>query len=389
MKYIIYTFSLILIISAFSPSDIWGIPAFARKYNMSCQTCHSPFPRLKDYGDEYARNGFVLADKDAPRYFIETGDMELNLIRDVPVAFRLDGFATFKNKDNQSKFEFSFPRVMKILSGGSLSKNLAYYFYFYLSEKGEIVGLEDAYLMFNNVFNSELDIYFGQFQVCDPLFKREIRLTLEDYEIYAVKPGTSRINLGYDRGIMFNLPLPSKTDLTLMVLNGSGLNKAENEDLDLDNFNNLFGRVSQDFNEFFRLGAAMYYGKEKLLDNHLNWWNKVLIYGGDLTFSFDDKIEFNFQYLKRNDDQPSLQENNLKIDGLFLETIFTPKGDESKIYFAGLFNYLNSNYNIYDYRAFALNTGYLLKRNIRLIGELKYDFKLKGTQFSFGFSSAW
>ncbi len=31
-----------------------AIPAFGRKYNMSCTTCHSPFPRLKDYGDEFA-----------------------------------------------------------------------------------------------------------------------------------------------------------------------------------------------------------------------------------------------------------------------------------------------------------------------------------------------
>ena len=44
----------------FLASDLFAIPAFARKYNMSCKTCHSPFPTLKAYGDEFAGNGFQL-----------------------------------------------------------------------------------------------------------------------------------------------------------------------------------------------------------------------------------------------------------------------------------------------------------------------------------------
>ena len=42
--------------------NISAIPAFARKYRMSCKTCHSPFPKSIDYGDEFAGNGFVLKD---------------------------------------------------------------------------------------------------------------------------------------------------------------------------------------------------------------------------------------------------------------------------------------------------------------------------------------
>ena len=42
-----------------SPDEADAIPAFARKYRMSCTTCHAPIPRLKEYGDEFAGNGFV------------------------------------------------------------------------------------------------------------------------------------------------------------------------------------------------------------------------------------------------------------------------------------------------------------------------------------------
>jgi hypothetical protein len=82
-----------------------------------------------------------------------------------------------------------------LISGGSITTDIAYYFYFFFSERGEVAGLEDAFLMFNNLFGSELDFYLGQFQVSDPLFKRELRLTFEDYRIYRTAVGYSNINL--------------------------------------------------------------------------------------------------------------------------------------------------------------------------------------------------
>jgi len=257
--------SLILLISVVLISLSWttelfGIPAFARKYSMSCQTCHSPFPRLKDYGDQFARNGFVLADKDAPRYFVETGDADLSLIREFPIAVRIEGFATFKHKSNEDRIDFATPYMVKFLSGGSLTKNVSYYFYLYFNEKGEITTVEDAYLMFNNVFDTDLDIYVGQFQISDPLFKRELRLTREDYMIYKKKIGNSKMSLGYDRGIMLNLPLKTKTDLTFEIINGNGIGPSTNN-FDMDKYPSFFGRVSQDLAEPLRVGIFGYYSK--------------------------------------------------------------------------------------------------------------------------------
>ena len=51
---------LTLIILTIVASDVLAIPAFARKYNMTCKTCHSPFPSLKTYGNDFAGNGFQL-----------------------------------------------------------------------------------------------------------------------------------------------------------------------------------------------------------------------------------------------------------------------------------------------------------------------------------------
>lgn len=362
----------------------FAIPAFGRKYSMSCQTCHSPFPKLKPYGDEFAKNGFVLADKDAPRYFLATGDEELSLIRDVPIALRLEGYATFKHRSNMDNFEIGSPRLLKILSGGSIYKDVSYYFYFYLSEKGEIAGLEDAYIMFNNLFDTNIDLYLGQFQISDPLFKRELRLTLEDYQIYKKKIGLSNINLAYDRGLMLNYGLPTQTDLTFEILNGSGIGPVQNDDFNNDRFVNLVGRLSQEVNDNIRVGTFGFFGKESLPHNV----NQVNMLGVDFTINFGTVMEINFQYLNRKDSEPDTNYSNIKTNGTFIELIYTPKGDESKWYVAVLGNYIDSDYSNADYKSLALHYGYLLRRNLRLVGEFSYDFINKSNNLSVGFVSA-
>ena len=73
-------------------------------------------------------------------------------------------------------------------------------FRYFIIEQGELEGLEDAYLQYNGLFGSGVDVIVGQFQVSDPLFKRELRLERADYDIYKVHVGDSQTNLTYDRG---------------------------------------------------------------------------------------------------------------------------------------------------------------------------------------------
>ncbi|MCW8812722.1 MAG: hypothetical protein OQK65_04230, partial [Chlorobium sp.] len=117
MKNIFTITVLSFIIFTFLASDIFAIPAFARKYNMSCKTCHSPFPYLKAYGNDFAGNGFQLKDKDAPRYYVETGDDKLSLLRDFPLAVRLEGYVTY-NQGNTEQSDFTTPLLFKLLTGG-------------------------------------------------------------------------------------------------------------------------------------------------------------------------------------------------------------------------------------------------------------------------------
>lgn len=393
-KTIILSSIIIIFILA---GDILAIPAFARKYNMTCKTCHSPFPKLKPYGDEFAGNGFVLKDQDAPRYFVETGDPELSLIRDLPLALRLEGYVTY-NQVKSEKSDFNTPLLFKLLSGGAITNNVSYYLY-YILENGERGKIEDAWIMFNNIFGSELDITVGQFQMCDPLFKRELRLTKDDYFIYKAKPGASNIDLTYDRGIMLAYGFETGTDVILEIVNGNGIGEGVSGLFDDDKYKNIMGRVSQDLSEHIRIGAMGYYGKESREFEHVSTGinslnNKLYMFGGDATISFDP-IELNLQYVERNDNDPFFHNSqeigypiDLKTRGAFAELIYTPNGDDSKWYAVGLFNWIESDFSELNYKTLSGHVGYVLKRNVRLVAEYTHNFTEEYGKIGIGFITA-
>ena len=390
MKKILATTIIIVATVIIVAGDLFAIPAFARKYNMSCKTCHSPIPYLKPYGNEFAANGFVLKDKDAPRYFVQTGDDRLSLIRDFPLAVRIQGYVTY-NEENEEQFDIGTPSAFKIMSGGSITKDVSYYAY-YILESGEPGKIEDAWLMFNNMFGSELDLTVGQFQVSDPIFKRELRLTNEDYIIYKVRPGNSMIDLTYDRGVTFAYTLPTSTDLVLEVVNGSGIGELYSNNLfDRDKYKNLMGRVSQAVSENLRVGAMGYYGNEMVdqPDTSLSFKNGIWMIGGDATLE-SKLFELNVQYVYRNDDNPYAMQigKEVKTQGGFAELIFRPDGDESIWYMVALYNHVDSDDNALDYKSIAGHIGYLLRRNIRLVGECVYDIDNEYAKFNMGFVTA-
>jgi hypothetical protein len=394
MKNIFTITVLSFIILIFTASDILAIPAFARKYNMTCKTCHSPFPYLKAYGNDFAGNGFQLKDKDAPRYYVETGDDKLSLLRDFPLAVRLEGYVTY-NQGNTEQSDFTTPLLFKLLTGGAITKDVAYYVY-YILESGEPGKIEDAWIMFNNLFGSELDFTIGQFQVCDPLFKRELRLTRDDYYIYKVRPGNSVVDLTYDRGIMFNYGFESGTDLTLEVVNGSGIGETFlGGNFDNDKYKNVIGRISQDAGEQLRLGAMGYWGKERQESPtgppEVSYsTNELWMLGGDATVNVDP-FELNLQYVERKDDNPNFlfdEKETVKTRGAFGELIFRPEGDESDWYGVTLFNWIESDQTDLNLKQLGVHFGYLLRRNIRLVAEYSQNFTAKYGTIGLGFVTA-
>ena len=392
----LYQFALLAaVLIVIIPNNCDAIPAFARKYQISCQVCHSPaLPRLKAFGEEFATAGFRMTQYESPRYFINTGDEKLSLFRELPLAVRFDGFVTY-NFNDVGQADFGTPFVLKILSGGEISDKLSYYFYFLLNERGSIAGIEDAFLSYNDLLGTGINVVLGQFQAYDPLFKGELRFTLEPYKIYEVTPGNSSVALKYERGMVFQKDLQTKTSIVFEILNGSGIGEAGAGMLfDKDKYKNFMLRISQAIGKNVSVGLFGYTGKEILQDNVGQFTSEIRMIGPDLRINLDEKLMLNMQYLRRMDsqvyfDSDATVQEDIATDGGFAEVIYAPRGDMSKWYMTGLFNWVNSDFSELDYRSATLHAGYIIRRNVRMVSEYTWQFSgAKYGKVSAGFVSA-
>ena len=377
----------------------WGradaIPAFARKYQLSCSTCHAPFPRLKAFGEEFAGRGFRMDDpsKEPARATYDVGDPMLSLPRDLPLAIRIDGYASWK-QDAVAETDVEWPWAFKILSGGPITKKISYYLYF-LVEEGDTVGLEDIWVQFSSIFGAPVDIGVGQFQVCDPMFKRESRLERADYEVFKAHVGRAAVNLTYDRGVIAAWHAPWKLDAIVEVVNGNGIDPATDEQFDQDNYKNVALRLVRPF-EDVRVGLFGYWGKGRAPDaDGTGATNRTVYFGPDLVFDMGDKFALSLEYLERRDDDPDFvgpASPTFKTRGGFAELHFFPKGQDGRYALSALYNKITSDYDGAfenpDVESAFVTFNYLFARNVRGIVEAGRDLEADRTRVSFGLSTA-
>ncbi|HEY9515668.1 MAG TPA: hypothetical protein VIQ74_08325 [Gemmatimonadaceae bacterium] len=392
-----------------------AIPAFARKYKVSCNVCHAPVPRLNAFGERFANNGFEFAPGEQPRDTIATGDPLLRLQQDLPLAVRFDAYISTLSKrtGGQVVVDQKLPWTVKVLSGGQVADKISYYVYFLASERGAVAGLEDAYIQFTDIAGSGVSVLAGQFQVSDPLFKRELRLEYEDYQPYRVRVGDTRADLTYDRGVMALWSPRAGTDVAVELVNGQGLSSASTAlEYDRDGFKNVALRLSQDVGPL-RLGAFGYYGKEKARGVS----SRIRVFGPDGTIGLGTIGELNFQLYRRWDDDPFLGRCapgspcpggatapfETTVDAAMAEVILWPTGVNGRWWVTGLWNWIDADAPVVSLRLgeqddapgflTRYHTGgaglhYVLRRNIRLLGEGTWNFERDQARLVTGVSLA-
>ncbi len=377
-----------------------SIPAFARKYGVSCVLCHAPVPKLNPTGEKFAANGFEFEPGEEPRDTVGTGDALLRLQRTLPLAVRFDAFGQYRTKADASgvNADLQTPWVIKLLSGGQVAHKVSYYTYFLLTERGEVAGLEDAYIQFTDLANSGVSVLVGQFQVSDPLFKRELRLSYDDYQPYRLRVGRSVADLTYDRGLMAMWSPWSGGDLAAAVVNGRGLGAAgESRQYDGDAEKNYFVRYSHSFDRV-RLGAFGYTGTERQGDRY----DRIDVWGPDATVHLGDKVELNVQYMQRRDGNPffgtcsatnpcpggRIREFATTVRSGFAEVVVSPQGPAGRVFLSGLFNRAEADAPVIGnlegqagwsdfvsrYSTASGAVHWLYRRNIRFLAEAMWNF---------------
>ncbi len=187
-----------------------AIPAFARKYQTACSTCHNDPPELNDFGWAFKKNGFKFPKDDA--MFVKEPQLKLGapiykklfphaiypgeIPGSVPIAFRYEGYLTYQNHLPQAvgfqpRVDLFVPNTFTVIAAGSFGQDLSYWIDDDLSVGGSGAdgGLGDGYLKYNDLGHhlglpkDALNVRVGQFELDLP-FTQARTINLTDYDIY-------------------------------------------------------------------------------------------------------------------------------------------------------------------------------------------------------------
>ncbi|HEX8880044.1 MAG TPA: hypothetical protein VF749_08450 [Candidatus Acidoferrum sp.] len=188
-----------------------AIPAFSRKYQTSCTTCHNNYPELNDFGEAFKKNGFkfpkddetfvkeppVMLGAKAQKEAFPSAVYPGEIPGSVPVAFRYSGNFNYNSKQPIAagflpRTDLFVPNTFTIIGAGSFGPTLSFWVDNDVSAGGAdaAAGLGDGYLKFNDLGHAiglpkdTLNLRMGQFELDLPITQaRTINLT--PYDVYS------------------------------------------------------------------------------------------------------------------------------------------------------------------------------------------------------------
>jgi hypothetical protein len=363
-----------LLVIALTAAPAGAIPAFARKHRMTCLTCHDPIPRLNAFGERFAEQGFMVSPDDTTG-MTTLGDPLLVLSSSFPVAVRFDAYARYVSGTG-GYTDFSTPWVTKLLSGGQVARGVSYYVYFLLSERGETGPIEDAWVMFTEPAGIPASFTVGQFQIADPLWKREARVTLEDYRILSWQVGAAAARLTYDRGLLVSASPSEHTALFGEIVNGNGIGEATGGRFDGDTPKTWALAGTQDIGPL-TVGFLGYFGNQRFtpIGAPASITNRTRMIGPAAWWSAGS-VALATQWLYRDDTDPTFTGTPglTTTRGGFVEAMWWPRGQGSRLVLTGLYNGVDAE-SAPNYQTVTGNVSWLLARNLRLSGELTWDLE--------------
>jgi hypothetical protein len=172
-----------------------AIPAFSRKYQTSCTTCHNNYPELNDFGEAFKKNGFKFPKDDET--FVKQDPVMLGskaqkeafpgavypgeIPGTIPISFRYEGNFIWNSKQPQPveatgyipRTDLFAPNTFTIIAAGSFGPNFSFWIDDDISAGGSGAngGLGDAYLKYNDLGHylhlpkNALNVKFGQFEL--------------------------------------------------------------------------------------------------------------------------------------------------------------------------------------------------------------------------------
>jgi len=383
---------ILLAANLLTVQTIQANPAFARQYEMSCITCHSAFPRLNSFGEQFLADNIRLPNW-REKIGVETGDERLMLPKFPQMAFRAQAYVQARESEAQDNSgattadpasDFQAPYLIKLLAGSPLSEHISYYFYAIFAEKGgngETI-VEDAWITHDDVFGSGVGMMLGQFQVSDLMFPRETRLTVQDYIPYRMA------SITYERGVTFDADV-GPVSLALGIVNGNGIeaNAKVNSPgfgrpdraFDNDSKKSIFGRIGGELGPV-RMGLFGLNGEQQDATNTRNTDKQIL--GVDFSGNHNDQVFWFVQLLQNRWDDFLVLGQTAEWNGGFagIDYIHDDRWAYSLLYSYADANDLANSGTVYegiDLNTFTVTTSYYFMRNIKGVIEINVDLQDK------------
>ncbi len=260
------------------PSSASAMPAFARKYKLGCNMCHTLYPQLNRFGRDFRDNGFRMPDEiekvlkkrsgrpatagqPADEKSPDEEDFWSFIPENIPFAIQAKVHDAMSPKgDVKSDFQIE---ELQLQAGGTWTPRVSYYLHHHLAEEGEPGKLYTGWVRFNNLAGSNwFNLAVGQVEL--PLsFSPEIeRLSVFEYLAFDRTLGANPFNLATPQlGVQYFGQSEGGTKVWLGVVNGVGLAVDEaTESFDNNSFKDVYGRVTQEMGEHY-VGGFAYFGR--------------------------------------------------------------------------------------------------------------------------------
>jgi hypothetical protein len=295
-----------------------AIPAFARRYETACTTCHVVPPKLNAFGVAFRNSGYRISADDEK--FIKQPDVPLGApgwkkiwpknvwpgaIPDrVPLSVAVE-MVTDINPSDPVKLNFAFPEEVELLAGGTLGDRLSFFsdLAFEFGD-GTEVGLERGHINFQLSESHVANLKIGLMETgATPFSRFSNRLTDADYitSDFRARDGGFRFRArqqGLELWGARNGPAAGGFQYSAGIVNGTGDGSDNNSQKD------VYGSASYKFGGYGVTGPAGTAGVDtlKMTDNFIDNSVEIGVFGyqGWTGEADEEKDDFNRVGVKLN-----------------------------------------------------------------------------------------
>jgi hypothetical protein len=211
------TLVLLVIVGGLRTAE--GIPAFARKYETSCVTCHVGYPKLNSFGEAFRLNGYQYPDVEDEEDMTKDRPVSLgseaykrvfpkavwpnSIPGKPPISLRVGtGFEHESDAEIETSFE---PPSLILMAAGTIGENIGFYAGAHLFEEGEVGTIDRTFIQLSSLFTSVLppkflNVRVGQFIPNMVPFANHRGLALTPYAFNTFSALTDELEAGHAHG---------------------------------------------------------------------------------------------------------------------------------------------------------------------------------------------